>query len=63
MNMTLNLNTEFDYELDFVTNFIQRTDLSLRESTLTELKDTNNKFEVIGIAKYSDFVKTSSKEY
>ena len=30
---------------------------------LTELKDTNEKFEVIDIAKFSDFVKTSSKEY
>jgi len=30
---------------------------------LTELKDTNEKFEVIDIAKLSDFVKTSSTEY
>jgi hypothetical protein len=30
---------------------------------LTELKDTNEKFEVIDIAKFSDFVKTSSTEY
>jgi len=44
-------------------DFIQRTDLSLRKSTLTELRDTNEKIEVIDIAKFPDFVKTSSKEY
>ena len=42
---------------------MQRTDLALRESTLTELRDTNEKYEVIEIAKFSVFVKTSSKEY
>ena len=63
MNMTLNKNTEFEYLYEFATDFIQRTDLSLRESTLTELKDTNEKFEVIEVAKFSDFVKTPIKEY
>ena len=55
--------TEFEYAQDFATDFMQRTDLALRESTLTELRDSNEKFEVIDIAKFSDCVKTSSREY
>ena len=48
------------YLQDFATKCTQRTYLSLREITLAELRDEKEKFEVIDIAKFSEFVKATS---
>jgi hypothetical protein len=51
------------YMKDLATKFIQRRDVPLRDLTLAKLTNEKKKFEVIDIAQFLVFVKTTSPEH